>query len=165
MTDSFYDQKSDLDPPRLWAGGVATAVVASLAAVAGVLTARGVFKIPVMAPERFGLWGDADTGTYALLAFAVALAATGLRYLLSVTTPAPEQFFNWIMATSTVIAIVLPLTLGADLASQVATAVINLGLGAIITILVSSTAASASRVRERSRYETTRPRYETTDEL
>jgi hypothetical protein len=43
------------------------------------------------------------------------------------------------------------LTLGADLASQIATATINLALGAIITILISSTAMSARRMRERTR--------------
>jgi Family of unknown function (DUF6069) len=148
---SETNNQDELDPGRLWAGGTATAVVAALAAVAGVLIARGVFKVPVLAPQSYGLWGDADTGTYALLAAAAALAATGLRHLLSVATPAPEQFFGWIMATCTVIAIVLPLTLGADLASQIATATINLALGAIITILISSTAMSARRMRERTR--------------
>ncbi|GAB3887766.1 DUF6069 family protein [Kibdelosporangium lantanae] len=150
---SDHDERSDLDAQRLWAGGAATAVVAGLAAVAGVLIARGVFRVPVLAPESYGLWGDADTGTYALLAAAAALLATGLRHLLSVTTPEPGRFFGWIMATTTVIGIVLPLTLGADLASQLATAVINLGLGAIITLLVQGTAASAQRVRERARYQ------------
>jgi hypothetical protein len=149
MTDDFADMRSDLDPRRLWAGGLATAVVAGLAAVAGILVARGVFGVAVLAPERDGLWGNANTGTYALLAAAAALAATGLRHLLSVTTPASGQFFAWIMVISTVIAVALPLTLRADLGSQVATAMINLGLGVIITILVSSTAASARRVRSR----------------
>lgn len=143
--------RSDLDPQRLWSGGVATAAVAGLAAVAGVLVARGVFGVAVLAPERDGLWGNANTGTYALLAAAAALVATGLRHLLSVATPVPEQFFNWIMVISIVIAVALPLTLGADLGSQVATAVINLGLGVTVTTLVNSTAASARRVRERSR--------------
>lgn len=143
--------RSDLDPQRLWSGGVATAAVAGLAAVAGVLVARDVFGVAVLAPERDGLWGNANTGTYALLAAAAALVATGLRHLLSVATPVPEQFFNWIMVISIVIAVALPLTLGADLGSQVATAVINLGLGMTVTTLVNSTAASARRVPERSR--------------
>jgi len=56
------------------------------------------------------------------------------------------------MGTSTLIAVVLPLIQDADLWPQIATAVINLGLGGTITILVSSTAASARRVR--SRYDT-----------
>lgn len=149
MTDDFSDARSDLDPGRLWAGGVATAVVAALAAVAGILIARGLCGVAVLAPERDGLWGNAHTGSYAALAAAAALAATGLRHVLSLTTPAPAQFYGWIMAICTVIAVVFPLTLGADLGSRVATAAINLGLGVIITVLVSSTAASARRVRAR----------------
>ena len=35
---------------RLWAGGVATAIVAALAVLAGVLITRGVLGIPVLAP-------------------------------------------------------------------------------------------------------------------
>jgi hypothetical protein len=48
---SETNNQDDLDPGRLWAGGTATAVVAALAAVAGVLIARGVFKVPVLAPQ------------------------------------------------------------------------------------------------------------------
>jgi hypothetical protein len=152
MTEYMSDERSDLDPRRLWAGGVATAAVAALAAVAGILIARGIFGVAVLAPERDGLWGNVSTGVYALFAASAALAATGLRHILSVTTPAPTQFFGWIMAICTVIAMVLPLTLGADLGSRVATAVINLGLGVIIILLVSSSAASARRARERTRH-------------
>lgn len=47
---------------------------------------------------------------------------------------------------------VLPLTLGADLGSRVATAAINLGLDVIIILLVSSSAASARRARECMRH-------------
>jgi hypothetical protein len=157
MTEELSDVKSDLDPRRLWAGGAATAVVAALAAVAGILIARGLFGVAVLAPERDGVWGNASTGTYAALAAAAALAATALRQLLSVATPAPGQFFAWIMGISTLIAVVLPLTIGADLGSRVATAAINLGLGVTITILISSTAASARRARERVQPEGVQP--------
>jgi hypothetical protein len=151
MTDSMSDERSDLDPRRLWSGGAATAAVAALAAGAGILIARGLFDVAVLAPERDGLWGNASTGVYALFAAAAALTATGLRHILSVATPAPARFFGWITAMCTMIAMVLPLTLGADLGSRVATAAINLGLGVIIILLVNSSAASARRARERSR--------------
>ena len=36
---------------RLWAGGVATAMVAALAVLAGVLITRGILGIPVLAPK------------------------------------------------------------------------------------------------------------------
>jgi hypothetical protein len=114
------------------------------------LIARGIFGVAVLAPKGDGIWGNANTGRYALLAAAAALLATALRHILSVTTPAPGQFFGWIMATCIVIAVVLPLTLGVELGSRVATASINLVLGAIITLLVNTTASSARKVRQRT---------------
>jgi hypothetical protein len=36
---------------RLWSGGVATAVIAGLIAVVGIFLARGLFDVPVPAPE------------------------------------------------------------------------------------------------------------------
>ncbi|MET0133374.1 MAG: DUF6069 family protein [Kibdelosporangium sp.] len=153
MTDENSEPRNELDPSRLWAGGVATAAVAALAAVAGVLIARGIFGVAILAPERDGLWGNANTSLYAMLAAAAALAATALRHLLSVTTPASSEFFAWTMVMVSLIAFVLPLTLGADIGSRVATATINLTLGVIITVLVNHAAASAWRIRQRRRYE------------
>ena len=46
---------------RLWAGGVATAVVAALVVVAGVFIARGILGIPVLAPAAAGSLGSATT--------------------------------------------------------------------------------------------------------
>jgi hypothetical protein len=139
----------ELDYRRLWAGGAATAVVAALVAVVGLLIARGIFDVAVLAPKGRGIWGNANTITYAVISAAVALAATGLMHLLSVATPAPNQFFGWIMALFTVIALVLPLTLAVELGSKVATALINLAIGFTIGVLVSSTASSARRMRRR----------------
>ena len=41
-----------VDTGKLWAGGLATAVVAALIAVVGIVIARGIFHIPVLAPNR-----------------------------------------------------------------------------------------------------------------
>ena len=139
-----------LDAGRLWAGGLATAVVAALIAVAGILLARGVLEIPVLAPQGDGIWGNANTMTYALAAGGIALCATGLLHLLALTTPRFPAFFTWIMGLVTMIAAVLPLTLDTAPASRVATATINLVLGlAIISILngVARTAYRATRNR------------------
>jgi hypothetical protein len=54
-----------LDAGRLWTGGVATAAVAALVAVAGVLIARGLFDVPVLAPTGEGTLGDASTARLA----------------------------------------------------------------------------------------------------
>jgi Family of unknown function (DUF6069) len=92
----------------LWAGGFATAVVAALAYGVGIVIARVVFDIPVLAPERDGALGDSATWQLALTAFGVALLATALMHLLLVVTPRPYSFFGWIMGLATVLVTVLP---------------------------------------------------------
>ena len=133
---------------RLWAGGVATAVVAALVAIVGILVARGVLNLEVLAPEDQGTWGDVSTLTYALVAFAGGLIATGLMHALLVSTPSPFSFFNWIMALVTVVAAVLPFTTSAELDAKIATAIINALIGIAIWTLTDSTAAR-SLVRTR----------------
>jgi hypothetical protein len=145
------DTRPGIDAGRLWAGGIATAVVAALAAVVGLLIARGVFHVTVLEPKGQGMWGDASTAEYALAAAAVALAATALMHLLSLTVPVPGQFFNWIMGLVTLIGVVLPLTLNVAMSAKIATALINLALGIVISALVSSMAASARTVHTRKR--------------
>jgi Family of unknown function (DUF6069) len=140
-----------VDAGRLWAGGVATAVVAALAAIVGLLIARGVFHVTVLEPKGQGMWGDASTAEYALAAAAVALAATALMHLLSLAVPVPWQFFQWIMGLVTLIGVVLPLTLHVAMSAKIATALINLALGIVITALVSSMAASARTLHSRKR--------------
>jgi len=136
---------SHLDAGRLWAGGLATAGVAALIAIAGILLARGVLEIPVLAPQGDGLWGNANTMTYALAAGGAALAATGLLHVLALTTPRSPRFFGWIMGLLTVIAAVLPLTSEATTASRVATATINLVLGLAILSILNGVARTAFR--------------------
>ncbi|SDU73176.1 DUF6069 family protein [Jiangella alkaliphila] len=132
---------------RLWAGGAATAVIAALIAIVGIVLVRGVFDIPVLAPEGEGTWGDASTGWYAAGAALAALLATGLAHVLLLTTPQPLRFLGWVIALATVIGVVAPFTSGADLDAQLATAGLNLVLGIAIGSLVSSVARSSSRRR------------------
>ncbi|MEU4668060.1 DUF6069 family protein [Amycolatopsis sp. NPDC023774] len=157
MAQNPYDQdaRPGIDAARLWAGGVATAVVAALVAIVGLLIARGIFDVPVLAPKGEGAWGSVSTTTYALAAAAAALLATGLMHLLSVATPAPSQFFGWIMVLVTLIAVVLPLTLTVETSAKYATAAINLVIGLVIAIVVNSMAANARTLHRRKR--STRP--------
>ena len=134
-----------LDAGRLWAGGLATALVAALIAVAGILLARGVLEIPVLAPQGDGLWGNASTMTYALAAAGAALAATGLLHVLALTTPRFPAFFTRIMGLVTMIAAVLPLTLDTAAASRVATATLNLVLGLAIMSILNGVARTVRR--------------------
>lgn len=135
-----------VDAGRLWAGGAATALVAALTAIVGLLIARGIFNVTVVEPKGQGVWGNASTVTYAVAAAVAALLATGLMHLLSVTVPSPGSFFGWIMVLLTAIAVVVPLTLNVAESAKVATAAINLVVGLVITIVISSMAARARTV-------------------
>jgi Family of unknown function (DUF6069) len=133
------------DSGQFWAGGVATAIVAALIALVGILICRWTLNIPILAPAGDGAWGDAHTGEYALVAALVALVAAGLLYLLELSTPQPVLFFHWIIGLVTLIAVVYPFSSGAPLDQKVATAVVNLVLGVAIASLLTATAARAIR--------------------
>ncbi|GIE98495.1 DUF6069 family protein [Paractinoplanes rishiriensis] len=134
-----------LNGGRLWAGGLATALVAALIAIAGVLVGRGVFGVEILAPKGRGVWGDADTFWYALGAAFMAILATGLIQLLILTTPKPMRFFGWVIGLATVVAMLLPFVTDGDRASRFYTAGLNLVLGVAIGTLVAGVARSALR--------------------
>jgi hypothetical protein len=104
---------------RLWAGGIATAIVAALAVLAGVLITRGVLGIPVLAPKAASDFGDSSTAVYAGLAAGCALLATALLHVLLLGTPRPFMFFAWITGLADVIAAAAPFTQPAPLASKI----------------------------------------------
>jgi hypothetical protein len=130
---------------RLWAGGAATAVVAALIALVGILLARGVFGVPVLAPKGEGTWGDADTAKYAFYCALGALVATGLLHLLLISTPRPLKFFRWIIGLATVAAALAPFVANGTTSSKIATGVINLAVGIAIGTLLSGAARAAVR--------------------
>jgi len=134
-----------VDAGKLWAGGFATAVVAALIAIVGIVIARGIFHIPVLAPNRSGTWGDADTVTYALAAFGVGLVATALMHILLLATPSPFVFFGWILGLSTLVAALAPFATCAEMASKVSMAVINAFIGIGVWSLTISTARRSLR--------------------
>jgi membrane associated rhomboid family serine protease len=140
-----------VDAVRLWTGGLATALVAALVALVGVLIARGLFDVPVLAPEGEGALGGADTARLASLAAVAALLATGLMHLLLLSTPRPFRFFTWIISLLTLVAVLAPFTTDAELATQVATAAIGLVIGMAIGSLVSGAARSAIRLDRQDR--------------
>ncbi len=134
-----------IDPGTLWAGGVATAAVAALIALVGILVSRWLFGIPILAPRRDGAWGDASTGAYVLAAAAVALVGAAIMNLLLLATPRPQAFFGWIIGLATVVAVLFPFSTTAPLSSKAATAVVDLVLGIAIGSLISGVSARAGR--------------------
>jgi len=141
------DQPSspEVNAGRLWAGGAATAVVAALFAVVGVLVGRGLFDVAVLAPQGAGVWGDADTFWYALGAALLSLVATGLMHLLLLFTPRPMLFFGWVMVLATVVAMLAPFVTENDLGARLFTAGLNFVLGLAIGSLTAGSARAAVR--------------------
>jgi hypothetical protein len=128
-----------VDAGRLWAGGAATAVVAALIALVGVLIGEGLFDLQMVEPPLLPVGSFAVR--YAVTAAVLALVATGIAQLLALTTPRPRSFFGWIVGLATLVGVVLPFALDGTLAGQVATAVVNLVIGVCVLSLLSSVLA------------------------
>jgi hypothetical protein len=137
--------RSRVNAGRLWAGGAATAVVAGLIAIVGILVGRGLFNVAVLAPKGAGVWGDARTFWYALGAAMLSLVATGLMHLLLLFTPRPMLFFGWVMVLGTVVAMLAPFVTDNDLGSRMFTAGLNFILGVAVGSLVAGSAHAAVR--------------------
>jgi Family of unknown function (DUF6069) len=130
------------DAARLWSAGLATALVAALTGLVGVLVVRAL-GIWVYAPREFGTFGDTTTLTLCACAALAALAATGLVQLLLMSTPRPLAYFGWIIGLLAVVAAVLPILAGGPMAVLLAEAVIHAVVGAAIGVLVANAAGSA----------------------
>jgi hypothetical protein len=136
-----------VDAARLWAAGVATAIVAALVGMVGTLIVRAVLRIAFNGPASSGVLGDSRTVLLCVLAAVAALAATGLAHLLLLSTPRPMTYLSWIVGLVTVVVALVPL-LGSDpIGERVANAVIHLVIGLVISSLVAGAGAAARKPR------------------
>lgn len=125
-----------LDAGKLWAGGIATAVVVGFTVAAGVLVARGIFGIQVPGPNTASVFGNLAAVVYAIRAVACALLATALLHVLLLGVPRPLAFFVWITALADLAAVADPFTHPAPMPSKLFTAFINVAVGvAVISLL------------------------------
>jgi hypothetical protein len=136
MSGSPHGGQVVVDAARLWGGGLATACVAALVAVVGVLVFGVVLDVSLVRPALLLDVTDTFTADYALTAFLLGLVATAVAHGLALTTPRPRLFFSWIVGLATVAAVATPFAIGAVLESQAATAAINLFLGICILSLL-----------------------------
>jgi hypothetical protein len=136
-----------VDAGQLWPGGVATAIVAALVALVGILLCRWLFNIPLLSPRQDGAYGDAHTTGYVVAAAVAALIATGVLYLLLLSTPRPTTFFTWIVALATIVTVLFPFSTGAPLSQKVATAGVDLVIGFAIGSLLNGVGARSIRRR------------------
>ena len=137
---------------RLWAGGLATACVAALVAAVSVLLFGSVLKVTLVRPPLVPLT-DSLALNYMVTAFVLALAATGLAHLLSVTTPRPRVFFGWVVGLVTLGAMVAPFVFEGSVAGKISTALVNLAIGlaigSLLTAVLSRTVTDADRSWQR----------------
>lgn len=126
---------SGFDTGWLWAGGLATALVAGLVAVAGVI-ARRVIDVPILPRPGGEGWSPLDTAIYVDSAALAALAATEVMHLLLLYTARPRRFFAWIMVLVTLLAVLAPFSFATG-AAAVATALTDLILGIAIGSLTA----------------------------
>ena len=124
-----------IDAGRYWAGVVATALVAALIGVVGVVIVDQILQIDLVAKDPFGT--DSTGAAYVLGGVVASVLAGVLLHLLVVTTPKPRAFFGWIMFLATLTAALLPLTWTDVLESAIASGVVNALIGiAIWSLLV-----------------------------
>jgi len=136
-----------VDVRTLWAGGVATAIVAALVALVGVVVCRWLFNIPLLSPESQGTYGDAHTTDVVILAAAAALLATGLAHLLLTAAPRPMTFFSWIVGLVTLLLVLFPFSTSAPISQKIATAAVDLVIGFAIGSLLNGVGSRAVRQR------------------
>ena len=135
-----------VDAARLWAGGAATALVAGLVAMVGVLIGEGVFDLAMVEPPLLPV-GDSFAVRYAVTAALLALVATAVAHLLAISTPRPRAFFSWLVGLVTLAGVVLPFALDGTLGGRLATALLNLVIGLSVLSLLSSVLARTMRRR------------------
>ena len=146
-----------VDAGPLWAGGVATAVVAALIAFVGVLVMQNLLDITMVRPPLIPIGGSFIV-RYAVTAAVLALLATALAHLLLVTTPRPRAFFSWIVGLATAVGVVLPFALEGTTAGRLATAGVNLVIGLAVLSLLGTIMTRTSRIGQRSGYPPRPPR-------
>jgi len=124
-----------LEAGRFWAGAVATALVAALGGGVGIGVGEQILNKKLVVQDPFGL--ESHLWIYVVGGAVAALLAGLLLHLLVVAAPRPQAFFGWIVGLATAVAALLPLTWTDDLATAVATGLVNLLVGIAIWSLLS----------------------------
>jgi hypothetical protein len=143
-----YDQFGDTPPlkvdgRKLWAGAVATALVAALVGIAGVLAIVRLLGIPIL-----GARGGAVSNAIVFVPLVSALAAiacAALLHVLVMTTPRPRLFFGAICTAVIVVLMLMVFLLPGTLEEKIATALLYAIIGIVILTLLSGVARTAIR--------------------
>ena len=146
-----YGREATVDAGKLWAGGAATACVASLIAVVGVLICGGVLDVRLVRPALLLNITDSFALDYALTAFVLTLIATALAHGLLLSTPRPRLFFTWIIVLATVAGAAAPFAIGSERPSQVGDRLHQHRLGDLCAVPTQVRDGSDRAARRRAR--------------
>ncbi|MEN0129265.1 MAG: DUF6069 family protein [Brevundimonas sp.] len=132
-----------LDAGRYWAGVAATAIVAALVGVVGVVIFDGILDVTLTYKDPFGT--DSVVGAYVAGAVVAAVLAGGLLHLLVISTPRPRAFFGWIVGLVTLVAAILPFAWTDDTTRALCSGTINLFIGIAVWSLLAGVYARTVR--------------------
>jgi len=132
-----------LDRTALWAGTIATAVVAGLLAMVEDMAAHGLLKVELIAPRGGPSFANTTAYQLTLAAIVATALASVLVQVLMYVTPRPLLFFGLIGTMATGVVSLWPFTTAAMVTIQFATAAAHLTLGVVISMLTVTVARHA----------------------
>ncbi|WP_251151775.1 hypothetical protein [Cellulosimicrobium sp. Marseille-Q4280] len=138
-TVSPADPRLTVEAGRFWAGAAATALVAALIGLIGVIVFERIFTIELVPPPDLFSTGS-QQAAWAIDGAILAILAAGLLHLLILSTPRPRAFFGWIMALVIVVIAVLPFAWTSDVTAAALSGLINLLIGIAVWSLLAGVA-------------------------
>ena len=142
---SWDDGDVEVVAKRLWAGGVATALVAAGIAFVGVLIINSIFEVGIQTAGRSGALVDNASTVIPIAAGIAALASTALLHLLLMTTPRPASFFSAIAVLVIVVLILQVFLADGSVSAHIATGVLYAAIGIAIVSMLSGVSATSVR--------------------
>jgi len=109
----------------LWAGGLATAVIAALVALVATLVCESILGVDLLPAAAVGVLGWSDAASYPAGAAVLALLATAVLHLLMIAVPQPLRFFSWLLVLAGAALAAAPFAYDASLDRKVATAIVQ----------------------------------------
>jgi hypothetical protein len=142
---SWDDGDVEVVAKRLWAGGVATALVAAGIAFVGVLIINSIFEVGIQTAGRSGALVDNASTVIPIAAGIAALASTALLHLLLMTTPRPASFFSAIAVLVIVVLILQVFLADGSISAHIATGILYAAIGVAIVSMLSGVSATSVR--------------------
>lgn len=142
---SWNDGDIEVVGSRLWAGGVATAIVAAGIGIVGVIIIGNILEVGIQTAGKSGALVDNAITIIPVSAAIAALAATALLHLLLLTTPRPATFFSAIVLLILVVLVLQVFTAEGTIAAHFATAILYAGIGLAIISMLSGVSRTAIR--------------------